>query len=145
MCCKFKRTVNNVVTGALTITGGFFAAAAIVISLVICGISAAEQDLKVIASYTVVVFFAIGMILLIMAAIAEKVIPPDFKYTIRTARPEDGEFIVFEFEDEDHRKLNTRFETTSKNRKYMTLEDGYARIQIAYDRNVEEFLKKIKK
>jgi len=86
-----------------------------------------------------------GVILCLLAILLSYVIPPDFDYAIRVAESEDGDFIVFKFHEEDHRKLSRNFVVTSISWKYMVLDDGYTRIRIAYDRSVKEFLKGIKK
>lgn len=142
--CNFKRSINSFVTIALLLAGVGFMVVALVVFFATSWL-VIHQDRGSDVFYTIIVLFVVGFILWILAAISEYVIPPDFDYAIRVVKPEDGDFIVFEFYDQDCRKLSRNFEVTSKNWKYMVLEDGYARIRIAYDRSVEEFLKGIKK
>ncbi len=141
--CKFSRSMNSAVCKSLLGVG--FISAILGIVLGIAGIAVCKGNIEQLLSMTAILLglFGVYFLCLILTAIAKSAIAPDFSYTIRVDK--EKMFMVFEFTENDYRVLKTNFEITSKNRKYMTLEDGYARLQIAYDKSVEEFLNEIKK
>ena len=80
----------------------------------------------------------IAKILFFLAAlgIAVVVLPPDFKYLIKS----EDDYIIFEMDEDDHRRINKNFCMVSKGRHYLVLDDGFSRIKIAYNKDVLNFL-----
>ena len=78
---------------------------------------------------------------LVAWAIAKYTIPPDFNYTIRLSNDE----VIFEFSDEDYRKINKNFSITRRTGRYIVLYDGVSRMRIPYNEEVIQFLNEIKK
>lgn len=80
----------------------------------------------------------IAKILFFLAAlgIAGVVLPPDFKYLIKS----EDDYIIFEMDEDDHRRINKNFCMVSKGRHYLVLDDGFSRIKIAYNKDVLNFL-----
>lgn len=141
--CKFSRSMNSTV--CMSILGVGVISAILGIVLGIAANAVCKGNIEQLYSMVAILLglFGVFFLCLILSAIANSAIEPDFSYTIRVDK--EKIFMVFEFTEDDYRVLKTNFEITSKNRKYMTLEDGYARIQIAYDKSVVEFLNGIKK
>lgn len=141
--CKFSRSVNSTVSSVLRVVG--FSSAILGIIIGFAGIVVyRDETTKLIPMIPTLIGLFVGYFAcLILAAVGESVIVPDFSYTIRIDKEET--FMVFEFSEADYRILKINFEITSKNRKYMTLDDGCARIRIAYDKSVAEFLNGVKK
>ena len=69
------------------------------------------------------------------------IVPPDFKYFINIA----DDCIIFEMNENDHRRIGRDFKIVSKKMHYIILDDGFSRIRIAYNRKVLQFLEEINK
>lgn len=143
MHCDFKRSVNNKVTNTILCLG-------VIILLLALALAVAKEFNFVHQNEAQVIPVLIGLTITgvcfeVAAAVVSSIIPPDFKYTIRVIEDEGREFLIFENGDNDHRRLSTKFEITEKSYKNMTLDDGYARICINYDKSVVEFLNGVKK
>lgn len=69
------------------------------------------------------------------------VLPDNFSYWIK----QDGDYIVFEMSETDHRRLLRTFSITNKNRKRIVLEDETGEILLTpYDSTVLEFLRQVR-
>jgi len=120
---KFKRSKQSIVSLILLVLFFFY-----LLRTILC----AEGNLSV---YTIVQFFFFLMALFAILIVT----PPDFEYFIRFS----GDWVVFEFSDEDHRKIDKNFAIVSQKRHYIVLDDGFARIAIAYNKEVLQFLNEI--
>lgn len=138
----FKRSVNKTVVNIFMVLCIITLVGAIVEAVVADHVTIYSEVQKL-PGIMVMCVTAIGFE--VLAGVASCLIPPDFKYTIRVIEDEGKEFFIFENGNDDHRRLSTKFEITAKNYKYMTLDDGYARVRIAYDKSVVEFLNGVKK
>lgn len=85
-------------------------------------------------------FGIIEGIIFVSWLISFSILPPDFNYLIKV----DDTYIIFEMDEEDHRRINKNFTISIKTRRYMVLTDGVSRIKIAYNKEVLEFLEEIK-
>lgn len=65
---------------------------------------------------------------------------PDFDYYIRF----NDHLIIFEMSEDDHRAITRSFSIASQTRKKIVLDDGIFRTKISYNKEVLEFLNKIK-
>lgn len=120
---KFSRKTNRVVALVGVFLGILFGGIAIRIAM----LGSEDATQYVIAAY----------ITLIVTAIVTSVLPSDFGYYIRC----DGEFFIFEFSSEDVRPIKRKYTVVKKTWKEIVLTDGIARIKIAYNNKVLEFLK----
>lgn len=80
------------------------------------------------------------LIFLILLFFALIVLPEDFEYNVKPTE----DMLVFEFSEEDHRKIAKTF-SINKDHRYLILDDGEARISIAYNRKVMKFLEEQRK
>lgn len=69
------------------------------------------------------------------------ILKPDFEYHIKKV----DDYIIFDFSDDDCRKINKNFIISKRTRKYILLDDGTAKMKIAYNDKVIKFLEEIQK
>lgn len=72
-------------------------------------------------------------------AIAMFTVPPDFNYFIRVS----NDWVIFEFSEENHRRIDKNFIISSQGIHYIVLDDGFSRMRIAYNKEVLQFLNEI--
>lgn len=87
-------------------------------------------------------FITLSVVMLILGLlviIVDFALLPDFEYSIRV----QNDIIIFEMDEEDHRRINKSFTIVSKDRKHLVISDGISRIRIAYNKEVLDFLNEI--
>lgn len=124
---KFKRSTNSIVGIILLAICVFYL---ILLFQIKCAYGVTPTVVNLLVSLC---FFFVASIIVL------SLVPPDFKYSINVT----NDCIIFEMSKEDHRRLDKSFAIASKTRNYITLDDGFSRIRIAYNENVLKFLKQI--
>jgi len=119
--CKFKRSVTGIVLSTLLLIQ--------FIILCIGAVLSSSLILLLLCPLFVVVSLTVSLIM-----------PPDFEYTIRLSN--DG--VIFEFFDEDYRKISKNFSIIRRTGRYIVLYDGFSRMRIPYNEEVIQFLDEIK-
>lgn len=108
----------------------FIAIMLIAMVVVIKTMGYGEEAITAMAMIYVISFIALSVLVFVT--------PPDFKYWIRA----EGEYIIFEINEADHRPILKKYSVINKNYKKMVLEDERGTIiSIAYSATVQEFLK----
>lgn len=133
---KFNRSIQSIILGTFLPIIIFFIT---VILSEIAKVNIYEDEVTLTPTGVnfLIMFFLFGVLFVLLKSI----VPPDFKYFINIA----DDCIIFEMNENDHRRIGRDFKIVSKKMHYIILDDGFSRIRIAYNRKVLQFLEEINK